>query len=38
MSKIIQWLHFQILMNSGLSTGDNMAFETWHFSCFIMFF
>lgn len=24
-------------MNSGLSTGDNMAFETWHFSCCIMF-
>lgn len=37
MSKITQWLCFKVFMNSGLSTNNIMAFETWHFSCFITF-
>lgn len=36
---IAHWLYFQILRNSfRLFIGDNMAFETWHFSCFTMLF
>lgn len=37
---VAHWLYFQILRNSLrlLFIGDNMAFETWHFSCFTMLF